>query len=120
MAMVAKLWNERERKWLLISDVTKAEHYTGRYILRKEAQPGTNALVTELLEQNPEPEGWKPNQLYLAELLIPLSLDDRKNGRSFKVVGLFIDKPDGSEIYRCYGFTSGYMLNGEGKTVEKL
>jgi hypothetical protein len=47
-------------------------------------------------------------------------LEEAKNKRTFKVIGLYIPQKDGTEDYRCYGFTTGYLLNDEGKTIESL
>lgn len=124
--MLAKLYDESNRSWLLIDGVTFAEHHVSRFRV-KPPESGelveedlSRPMTEEVANQNPVPKDWKPIHLRLDKLLIPLTVKEAKEGRTFKVVGLYSPQKDGTEIYRCYGFTTGYLLNDDGKTVERL
>jgi len=126
--MIAKLHDEISRSWLLFDNVKSVKRFVGRYKLdmeqrhRKEEGEAENApglLVEELPYQNPKPNDWNPHHIYLDKLILVL-IEKKDWDRSFKVVSLLIDNADGTETCKVLGFSTGYLLNGDGKTIETL
>lgn len=122
--MIAKLYNEIGRKWILIGNVTFVESYTSKYKLRgnqSDPKATPNVLVEELPKENPPPDNWNPNCLYLARLLVRATAE-KGEFATFKVIGLYVPTPRQSETekYYLYGFKTGYLLNNEGKTIDHI
>lgn len=116
--MIAKMYDERRRKWILIDDVKVVDSFISRYKLVDGT--GRPIKAEEQPSQNPAPKDWNPNILYLDRLLIKFDEERNEKTATFKAVGLYVPQNDGTEKYYCYGFTAGFLVNGDGKTIERL
>lgn len=126
--MIAKLWNERDYCWELFDNVYKVQKLTNRFKVGVELEQGEELklvvdadmlTVEEVPKQNPPPKDWKPRYACLQRMLVPV-IQQKDWDRTFNVAHFFIHQPDGTEKVLSYGFIVGYLLNGDGKTIETL
>jgi len=120
--MIAKLWDDANGVWIYIDNVREARKYGSPFSLEPKKDEASDAEVTGLTavgygRPNPMPKNWKPRKIYLQRVHVNLENDPN---RTFKVCDLLIRQPDGTDKYETVGFVSGFLLNDEGKTIERL